>query len=163
MRGDMQCRRQVRGDRRAMTIWWHLPEDAILAAAYLFEQANGRALDEFEIGEIACHGLSGADPALISETLKSAVLDEAKSDPAYRHTAYWALGKRVDRELLSFFRDRLELELLRDLETAYQIMIALHNLDEPVFSKSRTGYGVREHALNRKDAEIYLASLNKNR
>jgi len=68
----------------------------------------------------------------------------------------------VDRELLPFFREQLGIEMQRDLEATYQIMIALDNLDEPIFSAERNGsYSILDHELNRQDAEFYFRKLSK--
>ena len=37
------------------------PENALAAAAYLFEIANGNRLGEYEISEVERYGLSGGD------------------------------------------------------------------------------------------------------
>ena len=138
------------------------PENAISAAAFHFEKSNGSQLSEFEASEIERHGLSEIDPELVAKELRAAVHDNYKTDSTYRQQAYWALGKRFDSALIPFLRERLQLELRRDLIAVYEIMIALDNLEEPVFSNLRDcSVAMHEYELNRKDAEAYLDALPK--
>ncbi len=138
----------------------HFPEEAIAAAAFLFERVNGNKLSKFEIDEIERCGLSDIDPQFVAKELMATASDDRKSGSTYRQQAYWALGKLSDEKLMPFFRMRLELELRRDLLAVYQILIALDNLNQPVFSKDRLGnVGIHEYEANRKDAQSYLDSL----
>lgn len=137
-----------------------IPEDAIPAAAFVFERELGRELSEFETSEIARHGLDGISPDLLARELCSLIQMESKGDCRDRQQSYWALGKRHDRALLPFFREQLGLELQRDLFAVYQILIALDNLSEPCFSADRQEqYSADDYDLNRRDAEAYLNSL----
>jgi len=134
-----------------------IPKDAIVAAAYVFERANGYQLGERERSEIAMHKMENCDPELLAKDLQRDILDHAEDESGYKAQAYWALGKRFDRRLIPFFRDRLAIELRHDVETVYQIMIALENLQEPVFSADRSGsYSIMDSDLNRRDAKSYL-------
>ncbi len=134
------------------------PENGIAAAAFLFEKAHGSQLSEFEQREIDRHGFDGIAPELVANELRAAVEQDSKSDSTFRQQAYWALGKNFDQAMTPLFRERLSLELRRDLIVAYQIMIALDNLGEPAFSDSRSGYSMHEYDLNRLDGEAYLES-----
>ena len=135
------------------------PENAIAAAAFLFEQANGNKLSEFEEAEIERHGLSDIDPELVSKELRTAVCNDYKTDSTYRQQVYWALGKLVDLNLIPFFKERLVSELRRDLIAVYQILIALDNLEQQIFSEGRDGsVAMHEYELNRADAEVFLGS-----
>jgi hypothetical protein len=73
-----------------------------------------------------------------------------------RVTAYWALGKRSQKEDKRRFVAALEREITRSHSTCYQIMIALDNLGEPVFSSARAGSSVLEAEQNVADAKRYL-------
>jgi len=133
-----------------------LEYEAINAAAFLFEASRGNELRAFEQREIAEHGLANSDlEDVTKELMRWARDDQSNSDT--RGRAYWALGKKCDSSLLLFFIESLRLELPRDLNATYQIMIALDNLGEPVFSKARKGYSFSEEELYRDDAEKYLA------
>ncbi len=132
------------------------PENAVAAVAFLFESENGRKLSEFELDEIRRHELEDSDPSKLAAILKKSVQNEKSSDTTYRQQIYWALGKKFDHKLIPFFRKRLSLEIQRDMEAAYQIMIALDNLDEPVFSEKREEYVITEYEQNKLDAELYL-------
>ena len=71
--------------------------------------------------------------------------------------AYWVLGTKRDEKLVPFFLQQLRIELTRDMNCAYQIMIALEDVDEEVFSDERSSYSFDEDDLNRRDAVAYLA------
>ena len=135
------------------------PESAITAAAYLFERANGDTLDETRLAELKRHGIENIDPDVVARELKFAVDRDHKSDSTYRYQAYWALGKKHDATLIPYFRDWLSLEVRRDLLATYQILIALDNLNESVFSSARDGYSYDEYELNQIDALSYLDSV----
>lgn len=132
------------------------PDNAIAAVAFLFESKNGRKLSDFELSEIRRHELEDSDPNKLAAILKECAQNERSSDATYRQQIYWALSKKFDHKLIPFFRKRLSLELQRDMEAAYQIMIALDNLDEQVFSINRQDYVITEYKQNRLDAELYL-------
>lgn len=137
-----------------------IPEDAIVAIAYVFERANGNILGEYEQSEIEFYELNDCDPELLANELRIAISDETECEIGYRAQAYWALGKRFDRGLIPFFRKRLAIELQHDLDTAFQIMIALDNLKEPIFSADRNGsYSILETDLNQRDAKSYLSQI----
>ncbi len=83
-------------------------------------------------------------------------------DSGYRSAAYWALSKRHDGSLLAHFRSWLGHELGQEEPNGlFQLMIALDNLNEPVFAGDRTGYAYHEIELNRRDAKRYLTSFDR--
>ena len=132
------------------------PGDAILAVGFFFELAGGVPHEPYEMSEIQKHGLDGLDPERIARELRDLITAEHKNDNRDRQQAYWALGKKRDRGLIPFFCDQLRLELRRDMIAAYQIMIALQDIGEPIFGSDRSGYSFDDHELNRRDAESYL-------
>lgn len=137
-----------------------ISEETISAAAYVFERANGNPLGEYEQSEVVFHNLNDCDPELLASKLKTAILDDSECKIRNRAQAYWALGKRHDPQLITFFRERLTIELQHDLGAAFQIMIALDNLKEPVFSAARNGsYSILDSELNQRDAESYLSKI----
>lgn len=130
-------------------------EDAIPAAAFVFKRANGNELGPHEIGEIEKHGFETIEPELLVKGLRTELERESNvPDSRYRNSCYWALGMRFDTDLLPFFQDSLKKELKRDMESTYQIMIALENLDEEIFS--RESVSITDYDKNRMDAERYL-------
>lgn len=136
-----------------------IPGDAIGAVAYAFEREHGNLLGEYEESEIRFYGLDGHEPDVLADALRAGIVE---GDADYRAQAYWALGKRFDRELIPFFRERLAAEMREEPSVFYQIMIALDNLEEPVFSEARNGsYSVLDGDLNLLDAEAYLGKLNE--
>lgn len=137
-----------------------IPENAIPAAAFLFESLRGVPLGPYELGEIEACGFYGIDPELVARELRYLITAEYKGDSRDRQQAYWALGKKLDHDLIPFFRDQLRLEVRRDMIAAYQIMIALQDIDEATFDPSRSGYSLDEYELNRQDAERYLETVD---
>ena len=136
-----------------------IAENAICAIAYAFERANGNLLGEYEDSEIRFYGLDGIELDVLAGALRAGILE---ADADYRARAYWALGKRFDRELISFFRERLAAEMREEPSIAYQLMIALDNLEELVFSEARNdSYSLLDGDLNLLDAEAYLRKLHE--
>ncbi len=136
------------------------PREALAAAGYRFEQANGNRIQLPEFDEIMRHQLTRTDPDELAESL-CATLSASEADADYRASACFALGKKFDHRLLAFFRERLEAELEADeIGVTYQIMIALDKLDEEIFAPERDGgSSSNEHDLNRRDAGAYLERL----
>ena len=134
-----------------------IPEEAIVAAADRFAREKGHPVDEFEASEIQRFGLDDCDLEQLATFLKQMIVEDDWSEEGFRASAYWALGKKYDAELLAFFRKQLAIEVQRDLGSTFQILIALDNLDEAVFSKSRNGqFSVLDEELNKLDAKAYL-------
>ena len=135
------------------------PREALGAAAYRFDQANGTRIQLSEFDEILQHKLTGSDPDELANSIRESLLSDA-ADDAYRQSAYWVLGKKLDEELIPFFNQRLRSELdAEKFEACYQIMTALDNLDIEIFAPGRGGGSVNERDLNRRDAEEYLGAL----
>ena len=136
------------------------PREALAAAAYRFEQANGNRIQLAEFDEIMRHQLTRTDPDELAQAIHKTVTS-GEADADYRASACFALGKKMDDELLAFFRGRLELEVeAEELPVIYQIMIALDNLDEEIFAPERDGASSsNEHDLNLRDARAYLERL----
>lgn len=134
-------------------------EDAIAAVAFAFERANGNILGEYEQSEIRHFGLDECEPNDLATGLRAGILD---GDAAYRSQSYWALGKRFDREAIPYFRERLAAELTEEPSIVFQLLIALDNLDEPVFSDARNGsFSSLDDDMNLQDAEAYLRALRE--
>ena len=128
------------------------------AIGYIFEKANGRGHDGFEDGQIAQSPFRHATPDGLAERIVD-ILDEGPDhDARYRTAAYWALSKREDHGLLPKFQRWLRREAAeKDPAAVFQLMIALDNLDEPIFAEDRDGsYSALEEALNLRDAGRYL-------
>jgi hypothetical protein len=134
-------------------------EETIRAAAFRFEHEAGDPLGEFERAEIAKHGIDQINPQILMHELQRAALNERETDSSYRQQIYWALGKIKTNHMKAFFTSCLRLELRRDMEAVYQIMIGLDNIGEKIFSPTRNGYSGLECELNRQDAEAYLSML----
>lgn len=131
-------------------------EDNLFVVALIFEQANGNVLGENDILLIANSGLSNCSVELLEAMLVEALNTERS--PSYRNTAYWALSKRFNRELIPVFKKWMGEELQKQESAAvYQLLIALDNLEEPVFGEDRNGsFSATDTGLNVRDAKIYL-------
>lgn len=138
----------------------HFTEDMISAAAFAFEAVYGHPHGDMEKSEINRHGFNGIETnVLCREFIRLIELEQDDATGSKRCAAYFALGKKLDPALLPFLQKQLRIEVQRDMETAYQIMIALDNLNEPVFNKDRSSYSSGEDELNLPDAMDYLARL----
>ena len=137
-----------------------LTDDQFEASAYIFERANGNEKTEYEEKIIAESGLTELNPNDLKVQIISGLNSGLYSDSKERISAYWTLSKVHDRNLISDFRKWLKSEFEKSEPLAvYQLMIALGNLEEPVFNKKRTGSAFNETELNMRDAEEYLKSL----
>ena len=133
-------------------------EENLLDIALIFEQANGNVLNSGDVAIVNNSGFIQFTP----EELESMLIDSiADSEPEQRSRVYWVLGKRYNHNLLPKFKDWLKLEVATDnVQVIYQLLIALDNLEEPVFGKDRDGsYSSLDTELNIRDANVYL---NKN-
>ena len=137
------------------------PEENIEAVAYLFESTVGSTLDETQLNCVKKAGITQSDVPALVRALKNSVQNIRAADCGYRSKVYWALGKLYSDELLEFFQQMLEKEIGRNVEVAYQIMIALDNLDEPIFDPGREIFSVLDHKENLKDAMKYIKILQK--
>jgi len=131
------------------------PREALAAAAYRFAQASGERIQLAEFDAILLHNLSGVDPDELALTIRESITSD-DADPAYRQSAYFALAKKSDDDLLPFFRERLRAEFdAGELDACYQLMFALEDLGEDVFPVGREA----PSAPGRQDVVAYLADL----
>ena len=136
-----------------------MTEQELWAAAALFERANGSPLTDEQRQMIDACGFAGRDPQELCHAIAIWLATVPISDRALLTAAYWALGRRHDPALIPVLQDGLRLFAERDIRVAYQIMIGLANLREPVFGTERTsngGVAADEDALNLRDALAYL-------
>lgn len=137
-----------------------LTNDQFEASAYIFEKANGNKKTEYEEKLIAESGLTELKPNDLKIQIIIGLNNGLYSDSKERISAYWTLSKVHDMNLIPDFRKWLKIEFENQEPLAvYQLMIALGNLEEPVFNENRTGSAFDETELNLRDAENYLKSL----
>jgi hypothetical protein len=55
-----------------------IPEDAIVAIAYVLERANGNMQGEYEQSEVEFHELNYCDPELLANELRIAISDDTE-------------------------------------------------------------------------------------
>ena len=127
----------------------------LTAAAFRFEAARGVRHSDFETEFIADAELTTTPPGDLAQALWGWLATEGADSPL-RGSAYWALGKRRDPRDVAPLVGALRRELPRDADVAYQILIALEELGEPVFAPERRERSVLDHTENRSDAERYL-------
>ena len=101
----------------------------------------------------------GVRPSAANEDIASKIWSALDADlpEGLRSAAYWALGKRCRKDYKQRFVAALQSEICRSSSVSYQIMIALEDLDEHVFSPERSGASILEAKQNIADAERYLA------
>ena len=135
-----------------------IKEDQFDAIAYIFELNNGNVLDDYEYKVIDKSGFKDIPADVLTDAILDNLNDDHSMDTTYRILAYWALSKRFDTNLLPFFRDKLKLELSIDgIPAVFQLLIALDNLDQPVFGDDRDGsFSADDTELNIRDAKAYL-------
>ena len=134
-----------------------LTNDQFEACAYIFEKANGNKKTDYEERIISESGLSDFKPDELKIQIISGLNNRLYSDSKERISAYWSLSKLHDINLIPDFGMWLKKELKKQEPIAvYQLMIALGNLEEPVFHKNRTGSAFNETDLNLRDAKLYI-------
>ena len=129
----------------------------LTAAAFRFEAARGVRHSDFETEIIAESNLTAIPPHDLAQILWHWLATEGADSPL-RGSAYWALGNRRDPRDVAPLVAALRRELPRDADVAYQILIALENLGEPVFPPEQRERSSRDHELNRAAAQRYLDS-----
>ncbi|MCP4290781.1 MAG: hypothetical protein GY780_02980 [bacterium] len=133
-------------------------KDQFEALAYIFEKNNGNTLGPFENKVIDESGLKDTPVQILADAIVDNLSEDYSEDISFRSEAYWALSKRFDNTLIPFFRARLKNELsVPGVPAVFQLMIALDNINEPVFGKDRDGsYAAHDVELNIRDARVYL-------
>ncbi len=129
----------------------------LTAAAFRFEAARSVRQSDFETEIIAESELTAVSPDDLAQTLWGWLAAEGADSPL-RGSAYWALGKRCDPCDVAPLVAALRRELPRDPDVAYQILIALENLGEPVFPPEQRERSSRDHERTRAAAQRYLDS-----
>jgi hypothetical protein len=134
-----------------------LNDHQLEACAYIFEIDLGNDRLNFRQDIIESSGISNYSPNELEKSILQGLENGSFSDDDLRTSAYWALSKRFNRKLIPLFRKYLKYEMeLKNTGPLFQLMVALNNIEEPVFSASRTGFAHFETELNLKDAELYL-------
>ena len=124
--------------------------------ALIFEQSNGNTLDANDINIINNSGFNEYKISEIENMLVNSLV--AEKSVSLRGSIYWALGKRFNKKLIPNFRSWLKNEIeLKEAGALYQLMIALDNLEEPIFDIDRDGsYSSLDKDLNLRDAKKYI-------
>lgn len=135
-----------------------LPLKFLHAAGCLFAQECGAVLTRSEKDEIAWAGLRAGDAPALAEELLRNLAGGRTADANYRGRAWRALGRRTGAVDLHTVRCALREELARDMGVAWQVMLALQDLGETVFSPARPAPALWEQEDNRQDAMRYLAA-----
>ena len=136
-----------------------IKEEQFDAIAYIFEINNGNTLGAYENQIIEDSGLRDIPASELAEAILGNLNEKHSGNTAYRLSAYWALSKRFDKNLLAFFQKSLAAELqIEGIPAVFQLLIALDNLNEPVFGKYRNGsFSGDDVESNCQDAKNYLA------
>jgi hypothetical protein len=138
-----------------------LTNDQLEASAYVFEKSNGNKKSEYEEKVIAESGLNNLKPIELETQIINGINNGLYSDSKERISAYWALSKIHKIELIPNFKKWLKTELeQKNTDTVYQLMIALGNLEEPIFNTDRNGSSAfNETEMNLRDATAYLKNI----
>ncbi|WP_298513314.1 hypothetical protein [uncultured Kordia sp.] len=131
--------------------------DQFVEIAFLFEKENGNTLGEYENNVIDASTLKNIPVDQLEASIIEGLKKNAYIVEKTRISAYWALSKRFNPDLIPHFKTWLQQELDAEKNIAiFQLMIALDRLNEPVFDATRTGVSFDEFDLNVKDAVKYL-------
>lgn len=134
----------------------HFDADRILAVASLFERERGLSVARADSGGEAFEDMSVHSPDALQQELIRSIEDGSIASEDLSG-AYWALGKRRQASLIGWFRTALRREVDRDPFAAYQIMIALNDLEEPIFALTqRSHFSALDSEENLRDAHHYL-------
>jgi len=128
----------------------------IEAAGLLFEEENGNVLGDYEKGVVAESDLEGRELREVKNELIDSVTFPTELNAHDRCGIYWALSKTFDSDLIGWWTSQLRNEVENKTECVFQIMIALDNLEEPIFVEDRSGYSTLETEFNLRDARNYL-------
>jgi hypothetical protein len=135
-------------------------DEAMALLAALESPDEAEVLDGV-LGAVLLIEATGPDGRLIPterEVVKALErLARAGDPPAPAAGAVFALGKRHDRALEGLFVELLREHVDGDANVLYQAMIALDNLDVPVFA-GRDSMSVFDVEVNRLLARKYLAT-----
>jgi len=138
-----------------------ITDSQLEAVGYLFEQANGNELGSVESSIVKSSGLMNCDLEEITKGIIDLLNGHERRLVKVRIAAYWALSKKYDRDLLPLLQKWLQTELAKkETDAVFQLMIALDNLEEPIFGEDRDGgYSSRDVGLNLRDADKYLKTV----
>jgi len=138
-----------------------LNSNQLEAAGYLFEKVNGNNHSALLEKIITESGLSDLKISNLEKIILDGINSGLYKDNQSRTSAYWALSKRFNNELIPNFKKWLQFEIENgNSGPLFQLMIALDNIEEPVFHEARSGHTIDEIELNLRDAKSYLL-LNK--
>jgi hypothetical protein len=138
-----------------------LTKDQFLEAGFIFEKANGNSHSDYEKGIIAESELTNYKPKELEQILVNGLNSEIYKNDEDRISAYWALSKNNNRDLILEFQKWLRTELnIENGIAIFQILVALDRFDEPAFHKNRNSRGNDETELNIRDANQYLNKKN---
>ena len=134
-----------------------LTYDQFDAAVYIFEKNNGNFKTAYEEKIIFESGLSELHPKELEKIIIEGLNSNFYKGTKIRTSAYWALSKRSNSELIPNFTKWMRMEFeKRNTGALFQLMIALDNLEEPIFHTDRNSYSIDEIELNIRDADKYL-------
>jgi hypothetical protein len=137
-----------------------LTEEEFLAIAFTFEKRIGHEKDEFENELIEQNShLSTLESLDLEEMIISGLESDLYQTNEERIRAYWTLSKAFNKDLIPDFQKWLRKQSEQNNPgEVYQILIALSNLDEKVFTRMETAFYDEE--LNLADARNYLIKIS---
>ena len=139
-----------------------LTNDQIEEAAYIFEKENGHPGATTPRGFSLKSELTVFSPKELEKIIVDGLDRGVYKNSDTKTSAYRALSKRFNRDLIPSFNKWLKSELeVENSIAVYQLLIALGNMEVPVFNKnSERGSAIYETELNLRDARDYLKRVN---
>ncbi len=140
-----------------MKLRMKLTKDQFLEAGFIFEKTNGNSHSDYEKKTIVESVLTEYKPAELEKLIVYGLHSGIYLSNDERISAYWALSKIDNRNLILEFKKWLRIELESENGIAiFQLLVALDRFDEPAFHKNRNSRGNEETELNIRDAKQYL-------
>ncbi|WP_400075244.1 hypothetical protein [Winogradskyella sp. R77965] len=134
-----------------------LTDHQFTEAAFIFEKENGSYHGNYEKSVIKESNLTLIEPSKLKANIIDGLQSNLYAEIKDRTSAYWALSKTNDTNLISDYKKWLKRELSEENPIPiFQILLALDRFDEPSFHKDRVSRHYDDVELNIRDAKNYL-------
>ena len=134
-----------------------LTNQQFIEAAFIFERGEGHHHSSYEKEVIKESNLLHYQPCELKTIIVDGLNSNLYTEPTERISAYWALSKTNNKNLIPELKNWLKEELNhKNGAPIFQILVALERFDEPAFHAERNSRSYDETELNIRDSKIYL-------
>lgn len=134
-----------------------LTNHQFIEAAFIFEKENGNRHGKYEKEVIKESNLLHLKPSELKTIIINGLNLGLYTKNTERTSAYWALSKTNDKNIIPEFKNWLKKEFnLKNETPIFQLLIALDRFDESAFDEKRNSRYFDETELNFRDAKNYL-------